>query len=120
MIGIFVIMTFGIDKDYHLIYVRDIQGRFGKEPFYKIGPFLQEDTNGSHCLAVNVVAGCIFFIGIMMTVEELHSEHSRCHYTCDHIVLILPVRFQQQLAQVVQSCITINGLSGKLFSCKKK
>lgn len=119
MIGMFVNSAFGIDKNYHLIYVRDFQGRLGEEPFYKIGSFLKEDADSSQCLAVDIVACSIFLIGIMMAVEELQSEYPRCHYACGYIVLILSVRFQQQLAQVVQSCITIYGPGGKL-SCKKK
>jgi hypothetical protein len=68
---------------------------------------------------VDVLARSIFIFGIMMTVEKLQGEHPQRHYACGYIVLILSVRFQQQLAQVVQSCITIYG-PGRKLPCKKK
>ena len=112
-------MTLRIDKEYHLVYVRGFQRRLGEESFYKIVPFQQEDANRSQCLTVNVLTCSVFIFGIMMTVEELQGEHPQRHYACGYIVLILSVRFQQQLAQVVQSCITIYR-PGRKLSCKKK
>lgn len=116
---LFVITTFRIDKEYHLIYVRVFQRRSCEEPLYKVCPLQQEDTDCSQCLAVDVLVRGVFIFGIMMTVEELQGEHPQRHYACGYIVLILSVRFQQQLAQVVQPCITIYR-PGRKLSCKKK
>lgn len=114
-----VIMTFCIDLKYHFVYVRSFQRRPGKELFYKVCPFHQEDSDSPQCLAVDVLV-CHVSVFIMVAVDELQGEHPRCHYACGYIVLILSVRFQQQLAQAVHSCITINGPRGKLSRKKKE
>ncbi len=87
--------------------------------FDKVGSFQQEDADCTQRLAVDVLVCSVVIFGIMMTVEELQGKHPQRHYACGYIVLILSVRFQQQLAQVVQSCITIYG-PGRKLPCKKK
>ena len=114
-----VITTFRVDKEYYPIYVRGFQGRPGEKLFDKVGSFQQEDADCAQCLAVKVLVCRVSIVCIMMAVEELQGEHPRRHYAWGYIVLILSVRFQQQLAQVVQSCITIYG-PGRKLPCKKK
>ncbi|WP_288117380.1 hypothetical protein [Bacteroides acidifaciens] len=69
---------------------------------------------------MNVLVYCNPVIDIIMTVKELQREHPWRHYACNYVVLILFVRFQQQLAQVVQPRITICGPREKLSRKKKE